>query len=96
MQNPGQLTRVADAAAWQICRFAHLHSLISDILALGKSARLGERNSTLISLTAVGRTLLKSTQLNRAPAPGAGFKFPRAKGKPRTKQLTLKSPRNDH
>jgi hypothetical protein len=38
------------------------------------------------------KTLLKSTQLNRAAALGAGFKFPRAKGKPRTKQLTVKSP----
>ena len=33
------------------------------------------------------RTLLKSTELNRAAA---------AKGKPRTRQLKVKSPRNDH
>jgi hypothetical protein len=38
------------------------------------------------------RTLLKSTELNRAAAPGAGFKFPREKGKPRAKQLKVKSP----
>jgi hypothetical protein len=38
------------------------------------------------------RTLLKSTELNRAVAPDAGFKFPRAKGKPRTMQLKVKSP----
>lgn len=42
------------------------------------------------------RTLLKSTQLNPAAAPDAGFKFPRVKGKPRTGQLKVKSPRNDH
>jgi len=42
------------------------------------------------------RTLLKSTELNRAVAPDAGFKSPRAKGKPRTIQLKVKSPRNDH
>jgi hypothetical protein len=38
------------------------------------------------------RTLLKSTQLNRAVAPNAGFKFPRYKSKPRTGQLKVKSP----
>ena len=38
------------------------------------------------------RTLLKSTVLNRAVAPDAGFKFPRAKGKPRTVGLKVKSP----
>jgi len=36
------------------------------------------------------KTLLKSTELNRAVAPGAGFKFPRSKGKPRTGQLKVK------
>jgi hypothetical protein len=38
------------------------------------------------------RTLLKSTELNRAVAPSAGFKFPRYKSKPRTRQLQVKSP----
>ena len=38
------------------------------------------------------RTLLKSAVLNRAVAPDAGFKFPRAKGKPRTVRLKVKSP----
>ena len=38
------------------------------------------------------KTLLKSTQLNRAAAPDAGFKFPRAKGKPRTGHLKVKAP----
>jgi len=38
------------------------------------------------------RTLLKSTELNRAVAPNAGFKFPRYKGKPHTGQLKVKSP----
>jgi hypothetical protein len=38
------------------------------------------------------RTLLKSTELNRAVAPNAGFKFPRYKSKPRTGQLKVKSP----
>ena len=42
------------------------------------------------------RTLLKSTELNRAVAPDAGSKFPRAKGKPRNKKLKVKNPRNDH
>ena len=38
------------------------------------------------------KTLLKSTALNRAAAPSAGFKFPRDKSKPRTGQLKVKSP----
>jgi hypothetical protein len=38
------------------------------------------------------RTLLKSTELNRAVAPSEGFKFPRSKGKPRIGQLKVKSP----
>jgi len=38
------------------------------------------------------RTLLKSTELNRAVAPNAVFKFPRYKSKPRTGQLKMKSP----
>jgi len=38
------------------------------------------------------KTLLKSTGLNRADAPGAGSKFPRDKGKPRSGQLKVKSP----
>jgi hypothetical protein len=37
------------------------------------------------------KTLLKSTELNRADAPGAGFKFPRDKSKPRSGQLEMKS-----
>jgi hypothetical protein len=37
------------------------------------------------------RTLLKSTELNRAVAPGEGFKFPRNKSKSRNKQLKVKS-----
>jgi|SRR5450631_29841 hypothetical protein len=38
------------------------------------------------------RTLLKSTELNRAVAPSAGFKFPRDKRNPRTSPLKVKSP----
>jgi len=38
------------------------------------------------------RTLLKSTELNRAVAPSVGFKFPRCKSKPHTGQLKVKSP----
>jgi hypothetical protein len=38
------------------------------------------------------RTLLKSTELNRAVAPSEGFKFPRSKGKHPTGQLKVKSP----
>jgi hypothetical protein len=38
------------------------------------------------------RTLLKSTELNRAVAPGEGFKFARNKSKPRSSQLTVKKP----
>jgi hypothetical protein len=38
------------------------------------------------------RTLLKSTELNRAVAPSAGFKFPRYNSKPRPGQLKAKSP----
>jgi hypothetical protein len=38
------------------------------------------------------KTLLKSTELNRAAAPSAGFKFPRVKSKPRTGQLEAKKP----
>jgi hypothetical protein len=38
------------------------------------------------------KTLLKSTELNRAVAPGEGFKFPRDKSKPRSGQLKVKSP----
>jgi hypothetical protein len=37
------------------------------------------------------KTLLKSTELNRADAPGAGLEFPRVKGKPRSGQLKVKS-----
>jgi hypothetical protein len=37
------------------------------------------------------RTLLKSTELNRAVAPNAGFTFPREKGKPRIRQLKVKA-----
>jgi hypothetical protein len=37
------------------------------------------------------KTLLKSTELNRAVAPGEGFKFPRDKSKPRSGQLKVKS-----
>jgi hypothetical protein len=36
------------------------------------------------------KTLLKSTELNRAVAPDAGFKFPRDKGKLRASQLKVK------
>jgi len=36
------------------------------------------------------RTLLKSTELNRAAAPGASFKFPRDKSKPRTSKSKVK------
>jgi hypothetical protein len=36
------------------------------------------------------KTLMKSTELNRAVAPDAGFKFPRDKGKPRASQLKVK------
>jgi hypothetical protein len=38
------------------------------------------------------KTLLKSTELNRAVAPGEGFKFPPDKSKPRSGQLKVKSP----
>jgi hypothetical protein len=37
------------------------------------------------------RTLLKSTELTRAVAPGDGFKFPRNKSKSRTRQLKVES-----
>ena len=40
------------------------------------------------------KTLLKSTELNQAVAPGAGFNFPRDKSKPRSGQLKVKSARN--
>ncbi len=42
------------------------------------------------------KTLLKSTELNRAVAPSADFKFPRDKSKPRISQLKVKSPPNGH
>jgi hypothetical protein len=38
------------------------------------------------------KTLLKSTELNQAVAPGTGFKFPRDKSKPRSGQLKVKGP----
>jgi hypothetical protein len=38
------------------------------------------------------KTLLKSTELNRAVAPGEGFKLPRDKSTPRSGQLKVKSP----
>jgi hypothetical protein len=38
------------------------------------------------------KTLLKSTELNRAVAPGEGFKFLGDKSKPRSGQLKVKSP----
>ena len=38
------------------------------------------------------KTLLKSTELNRAVAPSEGFKFPRDKSKPRSGQLKVKNP----
>jgi hypothetical protein len=38
------------------------------------------------------KTLLKSTELNRADAPVAGLEFPRVKSKPRSGQLKVKSP----
>jgi hypothetical protein len=38
------------------------------------------------------KTLLKSTELNRAAAPSADLKVPRDKSKPRTRQLKVKSP----
>jgi hypothetical protein len=38
------------------------------------------------------KTLLKSTELNRADAPGAGLEFPRVKSKPRSGQMKVKSP----
>jgi hypothetical protein len=38
------------------------------------------------------KTLLTSTELNRAIAPGEGSKIPRDKSKPRTSQLKVKSP----
>jgi hypothetical protein len=38
------------------------------------------------------KTLLKSTELSRATAPGAAFKFPRDKSKPRNKPLKVKAP----
>jgi hypothetical protein len=37
------------------------------------------------------KTLLRSTELNRAVAPGAGFKFPRNKGKSRAGLVKVKS-----
>jgi hypothetical protein len=37
------------------------------------------------------KTLLKSTELNRAVAPGEGFKFPRDKSKPCSGQSKVKS-----
>jgi hypothetical protein len=37
------------------------------------------------------KTLLKSTGMSRADAPGAGAKHPRDKSKPRTRQLKAKS-----
>jgi hypothetical protein len=37
------------------------------------------------------KTLLKSTELNRAVAPSEDFKFPRDKSKPRSGQLKVKS-----
>ena len=37
------------------------------------------------------KTLLKSTELNRAVAPGAGVKVPRDKSNPRTRQVKVKS-----
>jgi hypothetical protein len=40
------------------------------------------------------KTLLKSTELNRAVAPGEGFKFPRDKSKPRSGKLKVKPLRN--
>ena len=40
------------------------------------------------------RTLLKSTELNRAVAPSPGFKFPLNKSKPRPGQLKAKTPGN--
>ena len=38
------------------------------------------------------KTLLKSTELNRAVAPSEGFKFPRVKNKLRSVPLKVKSP----
>jgi hypothetical protein len=38
------------------------------------------------------KTLLKSTELNQAVAPGAGFKFPRVNNKPRSAPPKVKSP----
>jgi hypothetical protein len=38
------------------------------------------------------KTLLRSTELNRAVAPGAGFKFPRDKSKSRSGLVKVKSP----
>jgi hypothetical protein len=38
------------------------------------------------------KTLLKSTELNRAVPPSEGFKFPRVKNKPRSLPLKVKSP----
>lgn len=38
------------------------------------------------------KTLLKSTELNPAVAPGAGFKFPPDKSKRRSGKLKMKSP----
>jgi hypothetical protein len=38
------------------------------------------------------KTLLKSTELNRAVAPDTGVKLPRDKNKTRTRQLKVKSP----
>jgi hypothetical protein len=38
------------------------------------------------------KTLLKSTELNRADAPSESFKFPRVKHKPRSGALEVKSP----
>ena len=38
------------------------------------------------------KTLLKSTELNRADAPSAGLQFPRVKSKPRCGRMKVKSP----
>jgi hypothetical protein len=38
------------------------------------------------------KTLLKSTELNRAVAPSEGFKFPRVKNNPRSVPSKVKSP----
>jgi hypothetical protein len=45
-----------------------------------------------IDFVEVGRRTLLKSELNRAVAPGAGFKFPRNKSKPPASQFKVKGP----